>query len=61
MRNFLGELKIDTAPLDAAAEKLRADGATAIFVAIDGKLAGVLAIADPVKADDTRCAQRAGR
>ncbi|MGZ5867322.1 MAG: heavy metal translocating P-type ATPase, partial [Xanthobacteraceae bacterium] len=47
---FFGGLKIATAPLAAAAEKLRADGATAIFIAVDGKLAGVLAIADPVKA-----------
>ena len=36
--------------LAAEAEKLRADGATAIFVGIDGKVAGVIAIADPVKA-----------
>ena len=36
--------------LEAEAERLRGDGATAIFVAVDGKLAGVIAIADPVKA-----------
>jgi P-type Cu+ transporter len=35
--------------LNADAEKLRAEGATAIFVAIDGQTAGVLAIADPIK------------
>ena len=46
---FLGELSIATAPLEAEAERLRADGATAVFVAIDGKLAAVIAIADPVK------------
>jgi Cu+-exporting ATPase len=46
---FLGELNIATAPLDPAADRLRQDGATAIFVAIDGKPAGVVAIADPVK------------
>ncbi|GGK54799.1 heavy metal translocating P-type ATPase [Salinarimonas ramus] len=33
-----------------AAERLRLDGATAIFVAIDGRAAGILGIADPVKA-----------
>ena len=38
------------APLAAEAEKLRADGATAIFVAVDGKAAGVIAVADPIKA-----------
>jgi Cu+-exporting ATPase len=46
---FLGELEIATAALGDAAEKLRQDGATAIFLAVDGKAAGVIAIADPVK------------
>ena len=46
---FLSELGISTAALDAEAERLRRDGATAIYVALDGKLAGVIAIADPVK------------
>jgi P-type Cu+ transporter len=40
---------IATATLDAEAERLRGDGATAVFVAVDGKAAGVIAIADPVK------------
>jgi P-type Cu+ transporter len=47
---FLAELGIATDVLASKAERLRRDGATAIFVAIDGKLAGVIAIADPVKA-----------
>lgn len=47
---FLKELNIDTAPLHDAAEAQRRDGATAIFLAINGKPAGVIAIADPVKA-----------
>jgi Cu+-exporting ATPase len=47
---FLGEMKISTESLAAAAESLRHDGATAIFVAIEDRAAGVLAIADPVKA-----------
>lgn len=46
---FLGELGIDTAPLAAKAEDMRSDGATAIFLAVNGKPAGVIAIADPVK------------
>ena len=46
---FLAELNIATSALDAEAERLRQDGATAIFIAIDGKAAGVIAIADPVK------------
>jgi P-type Cu+ transporter len=40
---------ISIAALDAEAERLRGDGATAVFVAVDGKAAGVIAIADPVK------------
>ena len=35
--------------LNATAERLRADGSTAIFVGIDGRPAGVIAIADPIK------------
>jgi Cu+-exporting ATPase len=46
---FLRELGTDTVDLDGEAERLRADGATAIFLAVDGKIAAVIAIADPVK------------
>jgi Cu+-exporting ATPase len=47
--NFLKELGVDTAGIEPDADKLRADGATAIFLAVDGKPAGIIAIADPVK------------
>jgi P-type Cu+ transporter len=47
---FLAELGIAADALAGEAERLRHDGATAIFIAIDGKAAGVIAIADPVKA-----------
>ena len=36
--------------MEGEAERLRQDGATAIFLAVDGKVACVIAIADPVKA-----------
>jgi len=36
-------------PLEASAVKLQEEGKTAIFVAIDGKPAGILAVADPIK------------
>jgi heavy metal translocating P-type ATPase len=49
-RRIMAEAGIDTAALDREAEELRNDGATAIFVALEGKAAGVMAIADPVKA-----------
>jgi Cu+-exporting ATPase len=48
-RRLLTELGVDAAALDNEAERLREDGATAIFIAIDGKAAGVIAIADPIK------------
>ncbi|HEY7229471.1 MAG TPA: heavy metal translocating P-type ATPase [Pseudolabrys sp.] len=47
---FLGEIGIDISALVSQAEHLREDGATAIFLAVGGKLAGVVAVADPVKA-----------
>ncbi len=47
---YLTELGIDASPLREAAETMRADGATAIYAAIDGVVRGVFAIADPVKA-----------
>jgi Cu+-exporting ATPase len=46
---FLAEHDIDLDALASAADRLRSDGATAIFLAIDGIAAGVIAIADPVK------------
>jgi Cu+-exporting ATPase len=47
---FLAELGIVTSVLAAEAERLREDGATAIFLAMNGKPVGIIAIADPVKA-----------
>ena len=46
---YLSELGVDTAALTEAADRHRREGATAILVAIDGKAAGVIAVADPVK------------
>ncbi len=46
---MLADSGISTTAIDAEAERLRGDGATAVFVAVDGKAAGVIAIADPVK------------
>jgi len=46
---FLSERGVDVAGMEAEAEQLRRDGATAILAAVDGRAAGVLAISDPVK------------
>ncbi|MDZ3833167.1 MAG: heavy metal translocating P-type ATPase [Sphingopyxis terrae] len=47
--SFLEEYDVDLGALAAAADRLRTDGATAIYIAVNGKAAGVIAIADPVK------------
>ncbi|MFZ3117284.1 MAG: copper-translocating P-type ATPase [Variovorax sp.] len=47
---FLAESGIEVATLTAAAEAVSARAATVIFVGIDGRLAGFVGIADPIKA-----------
>jgi P-type Cu+ transporter len=47
---YLTEIGVDTTALQAVAEAYRRDGATAIYVAVNGAAHGVFAIADPVKA-----------
>jgi Cu+-exporting ATPase len=46
---FLAELGIAAGALEGEAERLRHDGATVVLVAIDRRLAGAIAIADPIK------------
>jgi len=47
---FLSEYGVDAGGLTQIADNLRLDGATAIYMGVDDRLAGVFAIADPVKA-----------
>ena len=46
---MLADLGVDTTPLDAEADALRAEGQGVMFVSIDGKLGGLLVVADPIK------------
>ncbi len=46
---LMEEIGVDAASLSGEAERLRGDGATAFFVAVDGRPAGIVAVADPVK------------
>ncbi|MGV8988335.1 MAG: heavy metal translocating P-type ATPase [Cypionkella sp.] len=46
---MMQDLGLDTASAEAAADALRALGKTAMFIAIDGALAGIVAVADPIK------------
>jgi Cu+-exporting ATPase len=47
--SLLDELKIEPGDLRSQAETLRANGQTVMFVAVDGKAAGLLGVADPIK------------
>jgi P-type Cu+ transporter len=46
---LMAGLGVALGDLDGSADRLRLDGATALFVAVDGRAAGVIAIADPIK------------
>ena len=48
-RSLLEELGLNPGELAANAEEMRSQGHTAIFLAVDGKVAGILGIADPIK------------
>lgn len=48
--NFLSELGISTHGLTTKAEEARKSGATAIYIAIDSAISGVMVIEDPIKA-----------
>jgi P-type Cu+ transporter len=48
-RTLLDEMGIDPGELDARAEHLRRDGQTVVFVAVEGRPAGLLGVADPIK------------
>jgi len=47
---LMADLGVTLGDLESKADALRGDGATALFLAIDGKAGGVIAIADPIKA-----------
>ena len=57
--SFLAERGADASPLAEKAEALRRDGATVVFVALDGAAAALIAVADPVKAGRGRSARGA--
>jgi Cu+-exporting ATPase len=46
---MMQEMGLDTSEADARADTLRAEGKTAMFVAVDGTLASIVAVADPIK------------
>jgi Cu+-exporting ATPase len=54
---MMQDLELDTADANAHADTLRAEGKTAMFLAVDGTLVGIVAVADPIK-DNTAQAIR---
>jgi Cu+-exporting ATPase len=48
-RALLADLGIEAGAMEMKAEALRRDGATAIFVAVGSRVAGVVTVADPIK------------
>jgi len=59
-RALMGELGVDAAALSARTDELRAQGdaATVVFVAVDGRLAGLVAVADPIRSAATEALRR---
>jgi Cu+-exporting ATPase len=51
---MMKEMGLDTGTADAKADTLRAEGKTAMFIAVDGALAGIVAVADPIKESTTQ-------
>jgi Cu+-exporting ATPase len=49
-RRMMTDLAVDVAALEPRAENLRDDGQTVMFVAVDGRAAGLVSVADPIKA-----------
>jgi Cu+-exporting ATPase len=47
---LLADLHVASADLEARADELRRDGATVMFIVVDGRSAGLIAVADPIKA-----------
>jgi len=52
-RGLMADSDVDVMPLLDRAEALRSEGASVMYLAVDGRLAGAIAVADPVK-DSTR-------
>jgi Cu+-exporting ATPase len=50
---LLREQAVDATALAAEADRLRAQGRTSVFIAVDGRPAGIIAVADPIKASAT--------
>ncbi len=55
---LLDDLRIDPAELSAKAETMHSEGQTAMFVTVDGKVIGIVGVADPIKETTPEAVQR---
>jgi len=49
-QSLMASIGADVAPLQSSAERLRKEGASVMFLAVNRRLAGAIAVADPIKA-----------
>ena len=59
--SLMADRAIDTEPLRAAAERLSEEGKTAVYVALGGAAAAVIAVADPIKPTSRAAIERMQR
>jgi Cu+-exporting ATPase len=58
---LMRDLRVNPGPLAEAADAATADGRTPVYVAVDGKLAGLIAVADPIKPQSRDAVANLGR
>ena len=58
---LMRDLRVDPGPLETAADAAATAGRTPVYVAVDGKVAGVIAIADPIKPGSRAAVAELGR
>ena len=47
---FMGQLAVETVNVEARAEEMRGEGSSVMYLAVNGKVVGLLSVADPIKA-----------
>ena len=55
---LLDELGVSAGPLGEVADRMRAEAQTVMFLAVDGKLAGLVGVADPIKSSTPEAVRR---
>jgi P-type Cu+ transporter len=58
---LMAEIGVDTSPLQEQSKERTRRGQTTVFAAVDGQLAGLIAVADPIRATSGEAISRLGR